>query len=138
MKTPLVLSAALLACAAGCGEKKSSPPAPTAGAAVPGAAPSIRASCNNIQVLSTCTGYDAQALALGEAFIKGACEAQKGSYGTRPCPEEKSLGTCVLEGGQWKKYYAQGTLAYDLEDAAKDCRDVSKGRWTAAATPARR
>jgi hypothetical protein len=130
MKTALILSAGLFVLAfasAGCDEKKTDAK-PAATTAAPGA---IKSSCNNIKTLSTCTEYDDKAFALGEGFVKGACEATSGKYASATCPPEKLLGTCAIDGGQLKKYYADGTLAYKADDAAKDCKDLSNGKWSA-------
>jgi len=133
MKTTLLLSAVLFGIAlatAGCDEKKSDAKA-TAAPAAATAQGALKASCNNIKNLSTCTEYDDKAFALGEGFVKGACEATGGKYSTGPCPQEKSLGSCAIDGGQLKKYYADGTLSYKADDAAKDCKDLSNGKWAA-------
>ena len=99
MKTTLILSAGLFVLAlasAGCDEKKTDArPAPAAATTTaPGA---IKSSCNNIKTLSTCTEYDDKAFALGESFVKGACEATSGKYASATCPAEKLLGTCAGE-----------------------------------------
>lgn len=132
MRTALILSAGLFVLAlasAGCDEKKTE--AKPAAAATTGAPGAIKASCNNIKTLSTCTEYDDQAFTLGEAFVKGACEATSGKYTSGACPAEKLLGACAIDGGQLKKYYSDGTLAYKADDAAKDCKDLSNGKWAA-------
>jgi hypothetical protein len=134
MKTTLFFSAALFVVAlatSGCNEKKSDASNAAATSTVPAASGAIKASCNNVKVLSTCTEYDETAFTLGESFVKGACEATSGKYATGACPSEKLLGTCNIDGGQHKKYYADGSLAYKADDAAKDCKDLSNGKWAA-------
>jgi hypothetical protein len=134
MKTTLFFSAALFVVAlatSGCDEKKSDakPSGAAAASTVPASTGAIKASCNNVKVLSTCTEYDDTAFTLGESFVKGACEATSGKYAAGACPSEKLLGTCNIDGGQHKKYYADGSLAYKADDAAKDCKELSNGRW---------
>jgi hypothetical protein len=127
MRTALILSAGLFVLAfitAGCSSSKKTD-APAAATA------SIKAHCDVIKTLSTCTDYDEKAFTLGEGFMKGACEAMSGKWTQGTCPTEKLLGTCAIEGGQHKRYYAEGTLSYKVEDAAKDCKDLSNGTWTA-------
>jgi hypothetical protein len=135
MKTTMLISAALFAlvlAGAGCDDKKKdTASAPSAATATAPAAGAVKASCNNIKNLSTCTEYNEQAFALGEGFVKGACEATSGKYAPGPCPADKQLGTCTIEGGQFKKYYADGALAYKADDAGKDCKDLSNGKWGA-------
>jgi hypothetical protein len=73
--------------------------------------------------------YSTQAFALGEEFVKGACEATSGLYSTTPCPAAKLVGACALDGGQTRKYYSEGMLSYHDADAEKDCKDLYSGKW---------
>jgi hypothetical protein len=122
-----IFSGALMAVAvmtSGCSEKKETP-----GPASSSSSNAFKSSCNNIKTLSTCTDYTEQAFALGEGFVKSACEATGGIYGTTPCPAPKLVGSCNIDGGQTRKYYSQGMLDYKAGDAEKDCKDLYSGKW---------
>src|SRR5579862_8568879 len=93
------------------------------------AAAAFRGSCNNIKLLSTCTDYNEQAYTLGEGFLKSACGATSGVYSATPCPPAKQVGTCDVDGGQTRKYYSDGMIAYKAGDAEKDCKDLYSGKW---------
>jgi len=139
MRLTMLISAGLFALsligAGGCDDKKkdvSAAPAasaPAAAAPVAAAAPgAIKGSCNIIKTLGTCTEYTEAAFALGESFVKGTCT---GTYTAGACPD-KALGTCAIDGGQFKKYYPGGNFDFKTDDAAKECKELSNGKWTAA------
>jgi hypothetical protein len=114
---------ALAVAGAGCDGKTEASPIKTTAAAA------FKSSCNNVKTLSSCTDYTEQAFALGENFVKSACEATGGVYSTTPCPQPRLVGRCNIDGGQTRKYYSEGMLSYDAGDAEKDCKDLYSGRW---------
>ncbi len=122
MRLTMLFSGALFAVVlltAGCSERAGAAPRPAA----------FKASCNNIHSLSTCTDYTDYAFALGEGFVKGACEATSGTYSPDHCPGAELVGTCALEGGQTRKYYSAGTMRYSAAEAERDCQDSYSGKW---------
>lgn len=126
MKAALLISLGLFVLAlasAGC-EKRG-------GASAPAASGPARGHCDNVKALSVCTEYSEEAFRLGEGFLKGACDATGGRFGAGPCPTEALLGTCAIEGGQRKQFYAGGARAFSAGDAAKECREIAYGSWTA-------
>jgi hypothetical protein len=128
----LGIALALVLGAFGCDDKKAAPPAAAApSTAGGGGGGAIKASCNSIKTLSTCTDYTEAGFALGEGFVKGACEATNSKYAATPCPAAKQVGTCTIQGGQLRRYYAEGSLEYKAADAAKDCKDLYSGTWAA-------
>ena len=59
---------------------------------------------------------------------KGMC---LGVYSTAPCPTAKLVGTCTSpDTGDLRRYYSEGSLAYDAAGAQKDCTELYSGKWS--------
>jgi hypothetical protein len=87
-------------------------------------------SCNNIESVSTCSDYSGDAFALGESLQQSMCEAGHGTYTSGgACPAENRVGTCTISGGQVRRYYSTGTLAYTVETARNDCTQLFQGTF---------
>jgi hypothetical protein len=89
----------------------------------------IKASCSTLKTLSVCNEYTSEAFALGENLVKGSCESTRGVWSQSPCPTEKRVGSCTISGGQTRRYYAEGAMAYHANGARKDCVDLYSGTF---------
>jgi hypothetical protein len=93
---------------------------------------STTGSCNNIQNVSTCTDLSGDAFALGESLQQSMCEAANGTYANGgACPTENLVGSCTISGGQVRRYYSTGQLAYQAANAQSDCTTLYSGTWRA-------
>lgn len=89
-------------------------------------------SCNNAANISTCTDLSGDAFALGESLQRSMCEAANGTFAMNTaCPTENRVGSCRIEGGQVRRYYSTGNLAYEAATAQSDCTGLYAGTWTA-------
>lgn len=85
-----------------------------------------------------CTEYSGKALVLGEAGLKGGCDAMDGAFGEGACSRDNALGTCELGEGQVSVYYpTEGDMGNTADSSKGNCVDIMEGKWTAsAAAPA--
>ncbi len=88
-------------------------------------------SCNNVANVSSCTDLSGDAFALGESLQRSMCEAGNGTFGSGACPTENRVGSCTISGGQLRRYYSTGNLAYDAASAQSDCTTLYSGTWSA-------
>lgn len=89
-------------------------------------------SCNNVDNLSTCTDLSGEAFTLGESLQQSMCQAGNGTYASGgACPTAGLVGSCQIGGGQLRRYYSTGALAYDAARAQSDCTELFSGTWQA-------
>jgi hypothetical protein len=142
MKTPLTLAAittlmlvAVVACTKKDDAKDESAKADKAGETTTSAAViaklPTKASCNMLSELGTCNEYS-QRPSFG--VEKSLCESFHGKFANAGCSTEGQIGSCVMSGGEVKRYYGPkvaGDHALSIEEAKGDCEsDVVKGEFT--------
>jgi hypothetical protein len=138
MKTPITVAAVttlMLLAVVACTKKEEaknekSGETTTTSAAV--ARNTAKASCNMLGELGTCNEYRN-----GTSFglEKSLCEGFHGKFANTGCSTEGQIGSCVMSGGEVKRYYGSkvaGDHALSVEEAKGDCEsDIVKGQFTA-------
>ena len=130
----LFLSTALTAC--GGSEPVSDVEKKMSGDETPSAAESADGTKAHCLVMNEgfCQGYQAEALAAGADFQKDACtSSMAGTWGEGACPAKDASGSCAIEGGLSKTYYAAGgTQTYTPDAAKKSCEQSEEGTFKPA------
>ncbi len=99
--------------------------------------PKVLESCDQVESLGVCIDYTKTDIGLHRTL----CEGYKGKFQEKPCGDDKVLGTCALEDGEFKRYYhrapAAGQKPETPEEAEKKAKDnceseLLKGKFTSA------
>lgn len=88
-------------------------------------------SCDQREGQGVCVDYTRTDVGMHRTL----CEGYKGKFAELPCPTDKLVGSCLLEDGEFKRYYEKDSpkaAGYTLEAAKTNCEsEILKGKFTA-------
>jgi hypothetical protein len=81
--------------------------------------------------MGVCSEYSGAYLIENEAVLGSSCSKLSGIFVLGECPNTSVVGSCVLSTTEVRKFYANGTAAYDAPRAKTECEGPYRGKWKA-------